>query len=80
MRHYTVTVGFDTEKLDQEGNVKQKKSKFLVDAESLYEALMNMLEYLKTDSRGYDVKSLVEAKFEDTIKDQDKKKKATAAV
>lgn len=68
MGHYVCVVGFETEKVDSEGKFKEKKTKFLVEAETLYEGLMNMLEYLKTDSRGYDVKSITQAKYEDVIK------------
>jgi hypothetical protein len=80
MKHYVCTVGFETEKVDKDGNFKEKKSKYLVHAESLYEALMNILEYLKTDSRGYDVKSIVEAKYEDVVEEKaGKKPKAAVA-
>lgn len=66
--NYVCVVGFETEKVDKEtGEAKVKKSKFLVDGVSLYEALMNMLEYLKGDTRGYDIKSIAEARFEDII-------------
>lgn len=69
--NYVCVVGFETEKIDKEtGNPKVKKSKFLVDGESLYEALMNMIEYLKGDSRGYDIKSIAEAKFEDVVNEK----------
>ncbi len=69
--NYVCVVGFETEKIDKEtGNPKIKKARFLVDGESLYEALMNMMEYLKEDSRGYDIKSIAEAKYEDIIKEK----------
>lgn len=66
--NYVCVVGFETEQIDKEtGKSKVKKAKFLVDGESLYEALMNMLEYLKEDARGYDIKSIGESRFEDII-------------
>lgn len=73
--NYVCVVGFETDKIDKEtGNPKVKKARFLVNGESLYEALMNMMEYLKEDSRGYDIKSIAEAKYEDIIKEKAGKK------
>lgn len=69
--NYVCVVGFETEKIDKEtGNPKVKKSKFLVEGDSLYEALMNIIEYLKGDSRGYDIKSIAEARFEDVVNEK----------
>jgi len=70
MTHYVCTVGFETERVDKEGKVKVKRTRFLVEGDTLYEGLMNMLEYLKGDSRGYDVKAIVEARYEDIVKEQ----------
>lgn len=68
MAHYTATVGFETDKLDPEtGNPKTKKAKFLVQGDSFYEAHMNLIEYLKDDTRGNDVVSLVKSNFEDVL-------------
>lgn len=64
---YTCVVGFETEKLDGEGNPKIKKAKYLVEGVTLYDALMSVTDYLKDDSRGSDIKSIAEAKFEDII-------------
>ena len=69
--NYFCTVGFETDKLDKEtGLPKTKNSKYLVDGVTLYDALMNILEYLKGDSRGYNIKSITEAKLEDVIKEK----------
>ena len=65
--HYVAVVAFETDKLDKEGNPKTKKSKFLVDGVTLYDALDSLMAYMKTDSRGWDIKSIAEAKFEDII-------------
>ena len=66
-RHFICIVGFETDKLDKEGNPKLKNSKFLVEDVDIFSALTSIHEYLKTDSRGYDVRSISEAKFEDII-------------
>lgn len=65
--HYIAVVGFETEKLDKEGNPKIKKSKLLIEGITFFDAFNTLTEYLKTDSRGYDIKSMAEAKFEDVI-------------
>lgn len=71
MQKYVCTVGFETEKMDKEtGKPKEKNAKFLVEGVSLYDALMNMTEYLKDDTRGYDIKSITQAKFEDIVKNK----------
>ena len=66
--HYVCVVGFETDKLDKEtGNPKIKKYKFIIEGVTLYDALNTMIEYLKTDSRGYDIKSITECLFEDIL-------------
>lgn len=65
--HYVAIVAFDTDKLDPEGNPKTKKFKFLIPGVTLFDAQNTLMEYLKTDSRGWDVKSISEAKFEDIL-------------
>ena len=70
--HYVAIVAFDTDKLDTEGNPKQKKAKFLIPGVTLFDAQNTLMEYLKTDSRGWDVKSISEAKFEDILEEKKK--------
>ena len=65
--HYVAVVAFELDKLDKDGNPKTKKVKFLIEGMMLFDALNSIMDYLKTDSRGYDVKSIAEAKFEDII-------------
>lgn len=65
--HYVAVIGFETDKIDGEGNPKLKKSKLLVEDVDFYSAFNSLIEYLKTDSRGYSIKSMSEVKFEDSI-------------
>lgn len=37
--YYTITVGYETENLDNEGNPKMKKTRYLVEALSVEEAM-----------------------------------------
>lgn len=81
MQQYTCVVGFETDKIDKEtGNAKEKKARFLVEGENLYDALMSMMEYLKDDTRGYDIKSISQAKFEDIVKAKKGSKSAVTPV
>ncbi len=66
-KHYVAVVAFETDKLDKDGNPKTKKAKYLIDGEVLFDAHNTLMEYLKVDSRGYDVKSISECSYEDII-------------
>jgi hypothetical protein len=74
--NYVAVVAFDTDKLDTEGNPKTKKSKFLIKGITLFDAQNTLMEYLKSDSRGWDVKSISETKYEDILE----QKKASKVV
>lgn len=66
--HYVAVVAFETDKLDKEtGNPKMKKSKLLIEGVTLYDAQNTLMEYLKTDSRGYDVRSIAHCVYEDIL-------------
>lgn len=65
--HYVSVVAFETDKLDKEGNPKTKKAKFLIEGVTLFDAQNTLMEYLKTDSRGYDVKSISQCSYEDIL-------------
>lgn len=65
--HYVAVVAFETDKLDKDGNPKTKKSKFLIEGVTLFDAQNTLMEYLKVDSRGYDVKSIAQCVYEDIL-------------
>lgn len=66
-KNYVCVVGFETDQVDKEGNPKIKKAKFLVQDVALFAAVTTLIEYLKTDMRGYDIMSISEVKFEEII-------------
>ena len=72
-KHYVCIVGFEAEELDKEGNPKIKRVRYLVNAMSFVEAMSHMTDYLKVDTRGWDIKGLTEAKFEDIINNKESK-------
>jgi len=71
--NYVAVVAFETDKIDKAtGNPKMKKSRFLVNEETLNGALSVLMDYLKTDSRGFDIKSISESKYEDILNQKKK--------
>lgn len=67
MTNYTITVGYETENLDKDGNPKMKKSRYLVEAESLEEAMLVISKYRSEDSRGSEVLTITKATYEDIL-------------
>jgi hypothetical protein len=59
--HYLVTIGYETERLDGDGNPRLQKTKYIVEAESIEEVSLRMAKYRASDSRGSE--SLAIAKF-----------------
>ena len=59
--HYTVTIGYESEQLDREGNPRLTKSNIIVQAESNAEANITASKFLSGDIRSsqiIDVKKL----------------------
>jgi hypothetical protein len=67
MTNYTITVGYETENLDKDGNPKMKKSRYLVEAESVEEAMLVMAKYRSEDMRSSEVVSITKSTFEDVL-------------
>jgi len=67
MVNYTITVGYETENLDGEGNPKMKKARYLVEAQSVEEAMLVIAKYRSEDSRGSEVLTITKAMFEDVL-------------
>ena len=51
MNYYLVTVGYETEQMDREGNPRIQKVKYPVQAESVEEVSIVLARYLAEDSR-----------------------------
>jgi len=67
MMNYTITVGYETENLDKDGNPKMKKSRYLVEAQSVEEAMIVIAKYRSEDSRGSEVLTITKATYEDVL-------------
>ena len=59
--YYQVTIGYETEQMDREGNPRVKKVKYVIQAESVEEATIVAARYREGDIRGSE--SLSVAKF-----------------
>jgi hypothetical protein len=59
--YYQVTIGYETEQMDREGNPRIKKVKYVIQAESVEEATIVAAKYREGDVRGSE--SLSVAKF-----------------
>jgi hypothetical protein len=49
--HYLVTIGYETEQMDREGNPRVKKYKYIIEAESVEEATLVASKYRSGDTR-----------------------------
>jgi hypothetical protein len=65
--YYQVTVAFDMGSVDNQGNPKVKKFKYIIESESVFEAHQRMSKYLSDDARDSEVVSVIKAPIEDVI-------------
>lgn len=67
MINYTITVGYETENLDKDGNPKMKKARYLVEAQSVEEAMLVIAKYRSEDNRGSEVLTITKSTYEDIL-------------
>jgi|TARA_Y100000034_G_C6747257_1_gene331941 hypothetical protein len=65
--YYIAIVAFETGVIDNQGNPKIKKFKYIVESESVYEATERLSHYLSEDTRDSEIVSLVKAPYEDIL-------------
>lgn len=65
--HYLVTVGYETERLDRDGNPRLQKFKYVVEADSVEEASIVISNYRKEDTRSSESISISKMVIEDLI-------------
>jgi len=70
--HYLVTIGYETEQMDRNGNPRLQKLKYIVEAESVEEATIVASKYRSGDVRSSESISIVKMPIECII---DKKNK-----
>lgn len=62
--HYLVTVGYETEQLDRNGNPRLQKVKYIVEAETVEEATIITSKYRSGDMRGSESLAIVKMPIE----------------
>lgn len=65
--YYLVTIGYETEQMDREGNPRIKKVKYVLQAESVEEATIVAANYRSGDIRGSESLSVVKMPIECVI-------------
>ncbi len=65
--YYLVTIGYETEQMDREGNPRIKKVKYVLQAESVEEATLVAANYRAGDIRGSESLSVVKMPIECVI-------------
>jgi len=68
--HYLVTVGYETENLDRNGNPRLQKVKYIVEAESVEEATIVVSKYRAGDMRSSESLAIVKMPIECIIDPQ----------
>lgn len=62
--HYLVTVGYELEQLDRNGNPRLQKVKYIVEAQSVEEATIVISKYRAGDMRSSESLSIVKMSIE----------------
>jgi hypothetical protein len=62
--HYLVTIGYETENLDRNGNPRLQKLKYIVEAESVEEATLIASKYRAGDMRSSESLSIAKMPIE----------------
>lgn len=65
--YYLVTIGYETEQLDRNGNPRLQKAKYIVSAESVEEASIVAAKYKSGDTRSSESISIVKMGIECVI-------------
>ena len=65
--YYLVTIGYETEQLDRNGNPRLQKAKYIVNAESVEEASIVAAKYRSGDTRSSESISIVKMGIECVI-------------
>jgi hypothetical protein len=68
--YYQAIVAYETGVVDNEGNAKVKKFKYIVESESVFEVNKRLSVYLSEDTRDSEVVSIVKAPYEDILHPQ----------
>jgi len=62
--HYLVTIGYETEQIDRQGNPRVQKAKYIFEAQSVEEVTILAAKYLSEDTRTSEVLGIVRMPIE----------------
>jgi hypothetical protein len=65
--HYLVTIGYETEQLDRNGDPRLQKSKYVVEAESVEETTILAGKYREGDTRSSEILAITQLPIECVI-------------
>ena len=65
--YYLVTIGYETEQLDRNGDARLQKVKYVVEAESVEESTIIVAKYREGDSRSSEILSIIQLPVECVI-------------
>jgi hypothetical protein len=65
--HYLVTIGYESEQMDREGNPRVKKYKYIIEAETVEEATIVASKYRAGDTRSSEIISVAKMAIECVI-------------
>lgn len=65
--HYLCTVGYETDKMDRQGNPRLQKIKYIVEADSVEEATLIMAKFSAGDIRGSECLSVTKMVIDSVI-------------
>lgn len=62
--HYLVTIGYETEQMDRNGNPRLQKAKYVVEADSVEEVTIVAAKYREGDTRSSELLGVVNLPIE----------------
>jgi hypothetical protein len=65
--HYLVTIGYETEQLDKNGDPRLQRSKYVVEAESVEETTILAGKYREGDTRSSEILAITQLPIECVI-------------
>jgi len=69
--YYLVTIGYETERVDRNGNPTQEKVKYIFEGESAEEVIIRAARYLEGDTRTAEVVAVAQQAIECIISEKE---------
>ena len=69
--YYLVTIGYETEQQDRNGNVRLEKLKYIIEGESAEEVILRAAKYTSGDTRSSEVLAVAQQAIECLITEKE---------